>query len=181
MTGSASRGLTIRLARHADGGATLTCVRDDGSTTWQRQRGPAAAFFPRHDLTHLAVETVLGIRRGFYGLVAEGWALGDFGAPWPRGPLPDDAARAELLVGLLDADRAGQATGHPPWTAADVTAQAAAHHAARGQAAPPPVLTEEQLSAIRAHLAELFARWDAVGEGGTLELRFAAGPPMPNE
>ena len=164
--------LTIRLAKHADGGATLTCARADGTTTWQRQRGHQAAFFPRHDLTHYAVETVLGHERGFYGLVASGWDVGDFGAPWPRGPLPADMDPSELLVGFLDAERAGVAAGGAPWTAADLTEQAAAYYAAQGLAATPPVVTDAQLAAVRARMAELFARWDAVPVGGALELPF---------
>lgn len=174
--GHPNAALVIRLAKHADGGATLTCVRADGSTTWQRQHGRQAAFFPRHDLTHYAVETVLGHRRGFYGLVASGWDVGDFGAPWPRGPLPADMDPSELLVGFLDAERTGVAAGGAPWTAADFTAQAAGYHAARGLTATPPTVTEAQLAAIRARMAELFARWDALDAGGVLELEFGTDP-----
>jgi hypothetical protein len=168
-----SASLIIRLARHADGGATLTCVRSDGSITWQRQRGRTAAFFPRHDLTHYAVETVLGHRRGFYGLVASGWNLTDFGAPWPRGPLPADMDPAELLVGFLDAERASMAAGGARCTAEDLSQQAADFYAARGIDASPPVVSDEQLAAIRQRRAELFARWDALAVGDVLELVFA--------
>lgn len=77
--------LIIRIRKNADGSAILSCLRADGSVTWQRQTGTHGRFFPIHDLTHYAVETVLGHRRGFYGLVAEGWNVTDFGAPWPRG------------------------------------------------------------------------------------------------
>jgi hypothetical protein len=168
--------LVIRLAKHADGGATLTCVRSDGSTTWQRQRGRSAAFFPRHDLTHYAVETVLGHRRGFYGLIASGWNLTDFGAPWPRGPLPADMDPSELLVGFLDAERAGAGAGGPSWTAADLSQHAAAYFAARGIDALPPVVSDEQLAAIRERSAELFARWDALAVGEVLELAFDSEP-----
>ena len=168
--------LTIRLAKHTDGGATLTCIRPDGSTTWQRQRSASAAFFPRHDLTHYAVETVLGHRRGFYGLVAGGWDLTDFGAPWPRGPLPSDMDPSELLVGFLDAERASMAGAGQPWTAADLSAHAAAFYAARGFDTTPPVVSGEQLAAIRERLVELFARWDSLAAGGVLELQFVPGP-----
>ena len=165
--------LTIRLAKHTDGGATLTCVRPDGSVTWQRQRGGHAAFFPRHDLTHYAVETVLGHRRGFYGLVAGGWDLTDFGSPWPRGPLPSDMDPSELLVGFLDAERASMSGAGQRWSAADLSAQAAAFYDARGVDVPPPVVSDAQLSVIRQRLAELFARWDALAPGDVIELQFA--------
>ena len=165
--------LTIRLAKHTDGGATLTCIRLDGSTTWQRQRDGHAAFFPRHDLTHYAVETVLGHRRGFYGLVASGWDLADFGAPWPRGPLPLNMDPSELLVGFLDVERASMAGAGPQWTAADLSAQADAFYAARGFDATPPVVTDDQLAAIRERVVDLFTRWEALAPGDVLELRFA--------
>ena len=115
----------------------------------------------------------MGYRRGFYGLVAEGWNLGDFGAPWPRGPLPRDMDPAELLVGLLDVERADRAAGGDTWTAADLTEQAAGYYDARGIAAAPPTVSDEQLSAIRARMSDLFARWDAVAAGNALELTFA--------
>lgn len=165
--------LTIRITRQADG-ATLACVRRDGTVTWQRQRGTSGAFFPRHDLTHYVLESVLGHRRGFYGLVADGWDLGDFGAPWPRGPIPADADPSELLVGFLDVERASVAGGAPPWTAADLSEQAAAWYAARGLAGPP-VVSDEQLAEIRARRSALFARWNALAVGETLELPFALG------
>src|SRR6059036_1574368 len=98
--------LIIRIKKKTDGSAALSCQRGDGSVTWQRQDGLQGRFFPRHDLTHYAVETVLGHTRGFYGIVAEGWDLGDFATPWTRGPLPLETLASELLVGYLDQERA---------------------------------------------------------------------------
>src|SRR5205823_4660298 len=138
--------------KHGDGTAALSCTRSDGTVTWQRQQGAQARFFPRHDLTHFAVETVLGHRRGFYGLVAEGWDLDDFGTPWPRGPIPAGADPAELIVGFLDAERASGVE----WPAAELTEMAAQFYAANGLAGAPPVLTEAQLARVRARMQELF-------------------------
>jgi hypothetical protein len=160
--------LTIRLKKHADGSAALTCTRADGTVTWQRQQGAQAAFFPRHDLTHFAVETVLGHTRGFYGLVASGWDLTDFGAPWPRGRIPADADPSELIVGFLDTERASGTR----WTAAEFNDRAAAYYQEHNLAAPPPVLTDDDLVRVRQRRAELFAQWDAVPDGGTIELSF---------
>jgi hypothetical protein len=67
---------------------------------------------------------------------------------------------------------AAAAAGGAPWTAADFTEQAAAYYAANGFDASAPALTDAQLAAIRARMAKLFARWDAVAPGGVLELRF---------
>jgi len=95
--------LVIQIKKKTDGSAALSCRRGDGSVTWQRQDGQQGRFFPLHDLTHYAVETVLHHPRGFYGLVAEGWDLGDFGKPWPRGPMTVEALASELWPDVLSA------------------------------------------------------------------------------
>lgn len=163
--------LLIRMQKKRDGSVTHTCVRRDGSATWQRHQGAQARFFPLHDLTHYAVETVLGMRRGFYGLVAEGWDFADFGTPWPRGPLPDDSDPAELVAGFLD----GEGASGQPWTAAELNEKV------RGYAGPPRTwttyrLTDDDLAAIRARRRELYAVWKALPEGETLELPFEIAP-----
>ena len=73
--------LTIALTRRPDGDSLFRLTRADGSATWQRTLGATGAFLPSHDLTHYAVETLLGHTRGFYGLVADGWDLDSFAAP----------------------------------------------------------------------------------------------------
>lgn len=159
--------LTIRIKKNRDGTAALSCTRADGSVTWQKQQGQQALFFPRHDLTHYAVETVLGHRRGFYGLVAEGWDMSDFGTPWPRGPMPAAADPSELIVGFLDTERAGNVR----WTAADLNEKVALYYETHHIDALFNV-TDDQLVQIRKRRAELFAMWEAVSPGDALELPF---------
>jgi len=161
--------LVIQIKKKTDGSAALSCRRPDGSVTWQLQDGAQGRFFPLHDLTHYAVETVLHHPRGFYGLVAEGWNLTDFGKPWPRGPLPVEALASELLVGFLDRERGAGAE----WSATDFNSSAATHYAERGVAgALPPVVTEEDLRNVRDKRRELFGCWAALPAGETLELPF---------
>ena len=160
-------GLVIHIKKKTDGSAALTCRRADGSVTWQRHDGQQGRFFPLHDLTHYAVETVLGHPRGFYGLVAEGWDLTDFGKPWPRGPLPVEALASELLVGFLDHERGAGVQ----WSADDFNASAATHYAERGPENAPH-LTDEDLNTVRDRRRELFARWAALPAGEALELTF---------
>jgi hypothetical protein len=143
--------------------------RADGTRTWQKRTGPTAEFFAIHDLTHYAVETTLGMARGFYGLVAEGWDLTDFGTPWPRGPLPPDALPAEVIVGLLDTQRAAG----EPLTAEQCNRSAADYFASRGEPSPVHV-ADAQLDAVRALLSTLAARWRALPHDAALELDFAA-------
>lgn len=161
--------LLIRIKRARDGSAALTCVRDDGSVTWQRQLGSLGAVFPPHDLTHFAVETALGYRRGFYGLIAEGWDIGDFASPWPRGVIPAEARQVELLVGLFEtASRAGQA-----WSAAEFQEQGAIYCSVR-QDVVMPALTDEDVDRVRVVRAEVLARWAETLPGATLELTFVS-------
>lgn len=162
--------LTIRIKKNTDGTAALACTRQDGTVTWQRQLGAQGRFFPRHDLTHYAVETVLGLRNAFYGLVADGWDISDFGPPYPRGPIPEEALIAELIVGFLDTERASPAR----WTAADFEYKAAIYYREHTLSATPPTLTDDDLARIRQRRAELFARWDEVPAGGAIELPFPA-------
>jgi hypothetical protein len=163
--------LVIRIKKKRDGSAALSCVRADGTVTWQRQEGAQGRFFPRHDLTHYAVETVLGRARGFYGLLAEGWNLTDFGKPWPRGPLPTEAACSELLVGFLDGERAAGTQ----WSAADFNSSLTNHFTEQGLSVSC-VVTDAELDQVRERRGELFAQWATLPPGETLELRFIPAP-----
>jgi hypothetical protein len=159
--------IIIRIKKDKDGRTSLSCTRADGTTTWQRQEGGQARFFPRHDLTHYAVETVLGHGRGFYGLVATGWDLSDFGTPWPRGRLPKDANLSEIIVGFFDRERASGER----LPASELNDQLA-DFAVENGLPMPEAISEEDLANIRRRRAELFSRWDAVAPGEALELPF---------
>ena len=159
--------ITIRIKKNPDGRTSLSCTRADGTTTWQRQEGGQARFFPRHDLTHYAVETVLGHRQGFYGLVAAGWDLSDFGSPWPRGKIPADANLSEVIVGFFDLERRTGEIG----LAQDLNETIARFCSEHSLPTPPP-LSDEDLNRVRQKRGELFARWEAVKPGDALELPF---------
>jgi hypothetical protein len=158
--------IVIRIKKGKDGRTALSCIRADGTTTWQRQEGAQAAFFPRHDLTHYAVETALGHRQGFYGLVSAGWDFSDFGNPWPRGKLPVEASISEMIVGALDLERIGERGS------AKELNQRIAEYARENELPQQSPLTEEDLARIRATRAEMFAKWDAVQPGDALEVPF---------
>ena len=164
---TSTRRIVVRIKKGTDGRTSLSCERADGTTTWQRQQGGQARFFPRHDLTHYAVETVLGHGNGFYGLVAAGWDLSDFGTPWPRGEIPKDANVTEIIVGFFDRERASGQMG----TAEEINDQLTEFAEENGLPVPAP-LSEEDLSRVRKRRGELFVQWDAVRPGDTLELAF---------
>ena len=160
--------LVIRLKKKNDGSAALSCTRADGSVTWQQQNGAQGRFFPLHDLTHLAVETVLETRRAFYGLLAEGWDLGRFAEPGASMTIPDEAELIEVIVGMFDIERA---TGERP-TADDFAWKIDSYREQHGYHASAFRITDDQIAAIRALRAELFAKWNALPMGETLELPY---------
>jgi hypothetical protein len=160
--------LTIRIKKKTDGTAALTCTRADGSTTWQRQEKQLGAFFPLHDLTHCAVESVLGFDRAFFGLIAEGWEISDFAGTGVKSRLPTDALLAELIVGFIDLE---QRTGHP-MTAGDCNAKINEFVAAEQHGLPGFPLDEVKLAAIRGQRDELFAQWRGLQPGEALEVPF---------
>src|SRR5581483_4280261 len=155
--------MRIRIHNRVDGLAVLRCERADGSVTWQRHPAKNSRFFPPHDLTHYAVETTLGLRQAFYGLVADGWDLSDFGHPWPRGRLPAEANVAEFLVGCLDLERsAGELQSIQEVNAAGLRQC--------GDAWRP--ITDDQLTRTRTLAHALIAQWAALPADGEIALEF---------
>jgi hypothetical protein len=160
--------LLIRIKKKTDGSAALSCIRRDGTTTWQRQDGQLGRFFPLHDLTHYAVETVFGFQRAFYGLLAEGWDISDFGTPESRGRIPDEAGLAEMVVGFFDLERmSGERE-----TANELNERIQSVRADRGLPPTSFRASDEQIARVRELRADLFARWTAVPPGEALELSF---------
>jgi hypothetical protein len=133
----------------------MRCTRPDGSVVWQKQP-KHGAHFALHDLTHFAVETAFNYRRGFYGLLAEGWDFDDVTGKGARGPLPAEALEVERVVGVFDSERMGGTL----YTVDEFNSFA------------PRVFSEEEILAVRKLRAELFERWFAVAPGQNLELEF---------
>src|SRR5438552_1729678 len=157
--------LRVQFTKRADGTVVLRCVRRDGSVTWQRH-DKHAAFFSFHDLSHFAVETVLGFRAGFYGLIADGWDIADTTGKGARGKLSPNSILVEHVVGLLDRERIG---GAAPLSAADFNAQI--NEMAGIDPARSP-LSDEQLRDFRTRIEELHTQWASVPSGSALELTF---------
>lgn len=160
--------LMVRIKRKASGEAALTCQRADGSVTWQNQEGQAGRFFPMHDLTHFAVESILGLDCAFFGSIANGWNISDFAAPGANRRLSEQALFAELVVGFFDLEQRTGELGDADDFAWKTQLYCEEHKM-------PPMslrITDDQIAAIRAKRSELFAAWSAIQPGETLELRF---------
>ena len=160
--------LRVQLTKRRDGSAVLRAVRRDDSVTWQQQSGTRASFFPFHDLTHFAVETTLGLRQGFYGLIADGWDIDDTTGKGSRGALPPEAILAEHVVGLFDRERIG---GASLLTAAEFNALVE-QLVATGRIRVARAFTDAELTATRQRIDALHQQWATVAPGGALELSF---------
>jgi hypothetical protein len=158
--------LSVQFSKRADGIVTLRCVRKDGSVTWQRH-DKQGVFYSFHDLSHLAVETTLGFRQGFFGLIADGWDIMDTSGKGARGGLPQEAILVEHVVGLLERERSG---GAPPLSAAEFNAQI--EEMFSGDEGSPRVFTDAELNAARNRMAEIHREWAAVDSGKTFDLTF---------
>jgi hypothetical protein len=125
-------------------------------------------FFPFHDLTHFAVETTLGLKHGFFGLIADGWDIADTSGKGARGPLPPEAILAEHVVGLFDRERTGGAAALSAAEFNAVIEQLVAAKRVQGA----PTFTDAQLAAVRQRIHALHGEWATLSPGAALELRF---------
>lgn len=157
--------MVVRLSKiRKNRAVTLTCLRHDGSCTWQ----PSSDYFARHDLIHYAVETTLGYTQAFFGLVAGGKDLDQFGTKnGVRDVYNVEERWAESLVGLLQWP---DLAGNTPLTDTELFAMLTKTCEDNGYPVPP--LTPEQLAGIRERLRQLHQQWDFLPEGDTLELTF---------
>ncbi len=160
--------MQLRLKKKPRSPAVITAIRRDGSTTsGQLGTGDFGAW---HDLAHYAVETTLGLRSGFLGLLEQGWNFGDFTAPGAAAGFPDEAIAAECIVGQLtnlvlsgpevDCDDFNWLVG---LAVGGVRPQAVA-----------PVLDKKQFHALRECYEGLLARWRALPDGEALQLTWPA-------
>jgi hypothetical protein len=141
----------------------LRCVRRDGSATGCAM--PRQGILP-HDLVHCVVESTLGWRHAFYGMIAAGTDIGGgMEQAHDRGnaALPDQAIHVEAIVESLQAQLWSGAFDGAMFDEGVRTACTS-----RGRSVPAlPVDTGRQLFDAVLLLDE---RWRQVGWHRTLEL-----------
>lgn len=160
--------MLIRFSNSNRGGV-LTCVRANGRSTWMVLK--QTAFFRRHDLLHYAVETTMGLRDSFYGLVAAGWNLEDFSKPGVAERLPAEAIQTEYVVNFLAArwDDRAHLTAEELNEHLELTSRAAGQN----PVSPPYPISAEMLFLLLKSGEELFAQAECLADGEVLELPFA--------
>ena len=141
----------------------LSCKRKDGSVTWKH----VSAFFMLHDLCHFAVETILPLKNGFYGMVAAGTDINDFDLPKEqRGfQLKDEAIFAEHLVNLL----AIEYTQGRMENFIEIFTSIYDGHVISNQALQ---INETKLDEIRIVYKELMEKWYSLPVNETMKLTF---------
>ncbi len=138
-------------------------VRKDGSQSWQHQ----TAGIPVHDLTHFAVETTLGLKNGFYGLVAQGWDITQLTAKDVRSILPVEGLWTEYVVGLIQTERLSP----EPMSADEFNGQLEKEKQESGLKYDRR-LTEDELFNIRKTFLAIYSEWRQLGPGESLSLTF---------
>lgn len=155
----------------------LEMERADGTRASTRfpHKGPIP-----HDFVHYAVESELGIDRGFWGLVDAGHhpeeiqeiakAAGHASAKRAEVPAADfvPAIQAERIVEAFEADHWSGGQGDPAGVA--YMAEAGCEQSL----VAPIALEEAAVERIRARIADFSARWSALAPGGTIDLTWPA-------
>ena len=163
--------ITLTKGTRAD---HIAVARDDGSV--------AAFDFPKkgpvpHDAFHFFVERELGLKRGFWGLVAGGMepqAVGAMAAAAghasaARARIPDEA-----IVELLQAERLVECFEAESWGggADDASIMAMAEPGWRASHVGPPPGVPGRLGAIRAGITRFAGEWHDTPVGGSLVLEW---------
>lgn len=167
--------ITITKGRSDDG---IAAIRDDGSRFATRfpKKGPLP-----HDAVHLLVEAGLGLRAGFWGMVAGGYhpeeiaaiahAAGHASAS--RAGVPEahivELLQAERLVECFEADLWSGATGDPA-ALLDL-----ARTACEASFVPLPLLVPGDVEAVRDSLRAFAADWVPAPQGHVVSLAWMEG------
>jgi len=178
--------LAVSFARTPRGGAKVTVRRDDGVIINVRAFGPREPV--PHDLAHLVVESVLGIRLGLWGSIAAGAIFP--GMEVVGGRLPprarersgailkenhEDVVLAELAVGLVVNRMTGRrrALGKATGLISGGGAQGQVGRALRGTEQMLPAAWVAQVPNLCMAMTQMAERWNRVPVGGELAVTWS--------
>ncbi len=155
--------ITIHLKKKSDG-SSISITRPDGSVTWHAYTKP---FYALHDLLHYAVERTLRFDLGFFGLVAKGWDITDFGSREFAGDDKLAGVWIEMLVSLISQHIAGPAPDAVKFNSALAT---------MCEQYSPPLpfrpLTALEMETIWSEYGRLLYTWNELPAGSEISLQF---------
>lgn len=146
----------------------MTCTRDDGTQTWTHLH----PGIEDHDLAHFALESEMGWENAFFGLVAQGYQVGDFELPREKRPsalipanLSSEAKLAECIVGLMQVQRMNSGTPEEFLTTlGDIIEERNLHL--------PPRLNSEKMEQVWRKYLDLLQQWRVLSPGEAMYLEF---------
>jgi hypothetical protein len=142
----------------------LSCIRDDGSSTWW----PLSPHFAEHDMLHYIVETTLSFKEAFFGLIARGRDIDSFGTrDGQKDTYTREEGDAELIVGLLQVElRSNMAPNNSEFS------EMLALTCKNRNWPLPEHISEEQWDSIRAKMHDLTEQWRSLPAGECVEVVF---------
>lgn len=165
----AQKRMKIQFKKQQSKPSILTCIREDGSTTWVKMYPGIEA----HDLGHYAVETILDFKNAFYGMVAKGSNIEDFELPREQRPnevlpqnLDSEALIAEHLVNLI------MTKAQTEYGTFDIMASLKAI-LGENSLPFPENLTENKMDEVWILFQDLNRQWEQLPAGNTMELEFS--------
>lgn len=155
--------MKIIFKKHNERKNSIHCVRDDGTETWME----ADPFFVMHDLMHYAVETELGLKTGFYGLLESGIDITDFNKPREERNfvMTEEALASESLVNLLLIE-------YNQGTVDNFNTLLNEAYQTNDYPYQPPAISNTQHDMIMENFKSLTSAWHLLEYKNTLELSF---------
>jgi hypothetical protein len=140
----------------------MVCTRADGSFA-ASDLGPS---LPYHDLAHYVVESALQLKQGFFGHMAGGYSPAQLGDKDIIATLPAESWFAEALARTLGSLHTGACTAEqfPEIIRAEMQ---------RFNYDTSTAPTAVQARALLAEYQRLLDRWNALGQGESLNFEFA--------
>lgn len=155
--------MQIRFTKYSGKQHVIKYIRDNGTETWMY----CDDFFIRHDLSHYALEKILGYKTAFNGMLNAGMDIHDFEDKEKRAKMTvtAEAWYAENLANLFLIEIA-----QGPFSDFNQVQQTA--FLSFQHQYPPITLAEHQIKAVRDYLTGLLELWKTLPSGETLALTF---------
>ena len=159
--------MIIKIKKSIQFQSTLSCIREDGSTTFSKiKKG-----MEYHDLAHYSVEKSLGFNNAFYGMIQTGNDIQDFDVQRDKRPehlipknLPLESIQVEYIVNQLMLMYMNGSMD----SFIDVLKNTLSDRGIQWSKA----LDEINLNDLISKYKVLILKWDAIGDGDEMVLEF---------